>query len=80
MSSKIQFCHFENFGTLPNFDFYNISSINLIIGENGTGKTAFLKALYSATRAMEEYKRGDDIRSMADILSEKLRCWRLTSF
>ena len=73
MSSKIQFCHFENFGTLPNFDFYNISSINLIIGENGTGKTAFLKALYSATRAMEEYKRGDDIRSMADILSEKLR-------
>ena len=73
MSNKIRFCHFENFGILPTFDFYNISSINLIIGENGTGKTVFLKALYSATRAMEEYMRGDDIRSMADILSEKLR-------
>ena len=70
MGSKIQYCHFENFGILPTFDFYNLSSINLIIGENGTGKTAFLKALYAAARAMEEYKRGDDIRSMADILSE----------
>ena len=73
MSSKIQFCHFENFGILPAFDFYHISGINLIIGENGTGKTIFLKALYSAARAMEEYKRGDDIRPMGDILSEKLR-------
>lgn len=73
MGSKIQFCHFENFGILPTFDFDDISGINVIIGENGTGKTIFLKALYSAARAMEEYKRGDDIRSMADILSEKLR-------
>ena len=73
MSSGIQFCRFENYGVLPNFDFSNVSNINLIIGENGTGKTAFLKALYSAARAMEDYKRGDDIRSMADIISEKLR-------
>ncbi len=32
-----------------------------------------LKALYSAVKSMEEYKRGDDISSINDILSEKLR-------
>lgn len=53
--------------------FREIFQYNLIIGENSTGKTFILKALYSAIRAMEEYKRGDDIRSMKDILSEKLR-------
>ena len=44
-----------------------------MIGENGTGKTFFLKALYSAVKTAEEYKRGDDIRSFSDVLSEKLR-------
>lgn len=32
-----------------------------------------LKALYSAVRSMEEYKRGDDIKTISEILSEKLR-------
>ena len=41
--------------------------------KNGTGKTFLLKALYSAIKAMEEYKRGDDISPINDILSEKLR-------
>ena len=41
--------------------------------KNGTGKTFFLKALYSAVKTAEEYKRGDDIRSFSDVLSEKLR-------
>lgn len=51
----------------------SFSNINLVIGENATGKTFFLKALYSAIRSMEDYRRGDDVRSMNDILSEKLR-------
>lgn len=63
----------KNFGVVPSFLWSDISKINLIIGENGTGKTFLLKALYSAVRAMEEYKRGDDIRAIGDILSEKLR-------
>lgn len=73
MSGKISKIKFENFGTLPNLVFQEPTGINLVIGENGTGKTFFLKALYSATRAIEEYKRGDDIRPLIDILSEKLR-------
>ena len=32
-----------------------------------------LKALYSAVRSMEDYKRGDDVRSINEILAEKLR-------
>jgi len=43
-----------------------------VIGSNGTGKTFLLKALYSAMRTLEEYKRGDDQRTAAEILAEKL--------
>lgn len=63
----------NNFGAVPSFTWNDISKINLIIGENGTGKTFLLKALYSAVRSMEEYRRGDDIRPIGDILAEKLR-------
>ncbi len=73
MINKIREIHIDNYGTLPQFYFPNPSGINLIIGENGTGKTFLLKALYSAVRTMEEYRRGDDIRSVSDIISEKLR-------
>ena len=58
---------------IEEFDCNQFSNINLIIGENGTGKTFLLKALYSAVKALEEYKRGDDISPIQDILSDKLR-------
>ena len=64
---------FQNFGKLKSFQADSFSGLNLIIGENGSGKTFFLKGLYSAVKAAEEYKRGDDVRSYADILAEKLR-------
>ncbi len=73
MGFKIQAVELQNYGNLPSFKYSAFSNINLIIGENATGKTFFLKALYSAIRSMEDYKRGDDVRSMSDILSEKLR-------
>lgn len=62
----------KNFGPLANLDWKNLSSINLIIGGNGSGKTFILKALYSAMRMLEEYKRGDVNRTAAEILAEKL--------
>ncbi len=46
--------------------------MNLIIGDNGAGKTFLLKALYSAVRTLEEYKRGNDQRSLETILADKL--------
>lgn len=73
MGYKIEELKLQSFGRIKSFYCNQFSNINLIIGENGTGKTFLLKALYSAVKAMEEYKRGDDISPMNDILSEKLR-------
>ena len=61
-----------NFGPLSNLEWSNIGQLNLIIGENGTGKTFLLKALYCAIRTLEEYQKGDDKRSAEEILCEKL--------
>ena len=73
MSYRIEDLQVKNFGMIEDFQCNQFSNINLIIGENGTGKTFLLKALYSAVKALEEYKRGDDISPINDILSEKLR-------
>lgn len=62
----------KNFGPIQQLDCRNLSNINLIIGCNGTGKTILLKALYTAIRTLEEYKRGDEPRSASEILAGKL--------
>ncbi len=59
MSYRIEDLQVKNFGMIEDFQCNQFSNINLIIGENGTGKTFLLKALYSAVKALEEYKRGD---------------------
>jgi AAA15 family ATPase/GTPase len=62
----------ENFGPLNHVKWPNLGRINLIIGGNDSGKTFLLKAMYSAIRVLEEYKRGENQRSSSDILAEKL--------
>ena len=62
----------ENFGPLTEMDWSNVGKINLVIGANDSGKTFLLKALYSAVRTLEEYRRGNERRSAAEILAEKL--------
>lgn len=62
----------QNFGPLAEVSWPGLGPINLVIGGNGTGKTFLLKALYSAMRTLEEYKRGDDQRTAAEILADKL--------
>ncbi len=61
-----------NFGPIHQLRCQNLGKINLIIGGNGTGKTIILKALYSAMRTLEEYKRGQEPRSASEILADKL--------
>ncbi len=62
----------NNFGPLSRVDWSALGKINLVIGDNGSGKTFLLKALYSSVRTLEEYKRGNDQRSASEILAEKL--------
>lgn len=72
-TDMIQKITIRNLGTIEQLSFDGFQNINLIIGENGTGKSFLLKALYSAMKTAEDYKRGEDVRSTADILSERLR-------
>ena len=62
----------ENFGPLTEMAWSNVGKINLVIGANDSGKTFLLKALYTAVRTLEEYRRGDERRSASEILAEKL--------
>ncbi|MDO9048016.1 MAG: AAA family ATPase [Methylobacter sp.] len=62
----------KNFGPLNQLDWQSLGSINLVIGNNGSGKSFLLKAMYSAVRTLEDYKRGDNPDSAAEILFKKL--------
>jgi len=62
----------DNFGPLVDICWKDLSPINLIIGDNGSGKTFLLKAIYSSLRTLEEYKRGNDQRAITEILADKL--------
>lgn len=62
----------DNFGPLPGLQWGGLGGINLIIGANGCGKTFLLKAMYSGMRVLEAYKRGQDQRSLSEILADKL--------
>lgn len=69
MLNKIELA---NFGPLSECTWSPLGKINLVIGGNGCGKTFLLEAIYSALRTIEEYKRGDEQRSAAEILADKL--------
>lgn len=62
----------KNFGPLQELAWEELGPINLIIGGNDTGKTFLLKILYSAIRSLEAFQRGNDNRSLKQIVSEKL--------
>ena len=42
----------ENFGIIEKLDWQKLGKINLIIGDNSTGKTFLLKSLYTAMRTI----------------------------
>lgn len=62
----------ENYGPLTHLSCPQLAPINLIIGNNDSGKTFLLKILYTAIRTLEVYKRGNEPRSSAEILKDKL--------
>lgn len=62
----------KNYGPLEDLEWSGLGQINLILGENGTGKSFLLKALYSGMKTIEEYRRGDDQSTAMEILANKL--------
>lgn len=68
----LQAVELVNFGLLEKISWDSLGAINLITGNNGSGKTSILKALYSTVKALEGYQRGDDNKTLAELLSDKL--------
>jgi AAA15 family ATPase/GTPase len=62
----------ENFGPIESAAWRDLGKINLVIGNNSTGKTFLLKSLYSSIKSIEEYGRGNDPKSLEQTLSERL--------
>lgn len=62
----------KSFGPIADVKCENLSSINLLIGHNGSGKTFFLKGFYAALKAIEQYQRGKEPRTFKELLSESL--------
>lgn len=62
----------NNFGPISNLEWRGLAGVNLVIGPNRSGKTIFLKSIYSALKTVEQYRRGKENRSQKEILSEKL--------
>lgn len=62
----------SNYGPISSLEWKNLGKVNLIIGPNQSGKTFLLKSIYSALKTTEQYKRGKEIRSEKEILTDKL--------
>jgi len=66
----------ENFVAFQHKLVWQYASLNVIIGENDTGKTHLLKLLYAMSRSIEDYakkKAGPEPKDLAELLAQKLR-------
>lgn len=66
----------ENFVAFQQKLEWQHASLNVIIGENDTGKTHLLKLLYAMGRAIEDYSRkkaGPEPKELPELLAQKLR-------
>jgi len=66
--------HLENFAIFEDFQWDELGSINLVIGENDTGKSHLLKLLYTVARSLQEYeqKQSAEAPRWTEVLSDKL--------
>lgn len=62
----------SSLGPIQSLSANKLQNINLLIGGNGAGKTFLLKALYASLKTIEQYKRGQEVRSDKEILANKL--------
>ncbi|BDA68795.1 hypothetical protein CAL7716_029610 [Calothrix sp. PCC 7716] len=62
----------KNFGIFKRLECQEHQKINIIIGENDTGKSYILKLLYTIAKSVEEYTKLSDEKSWEQILSDKM--------
>ena len=64
----------EKFGNFSSLNWENHHKLNVIIGENDTGKTYLIKLLYCLAKTVEEFTKREQSHRQAwrDILAEKL--------
>ena len=64
----------DKFGVFSGLNWQNHNQINVIIGENDTGKTYLIKLLYSLAKTVEEFTKREqsDRPAWRDVLAEKL--------
>ena len=64
---KIQKAKLENFMLFDSLELEFSKGINVIFGENSTGKTALLKVLYSASKVFSEAEKNKNGKSAANL-------------
>jgi predicted ATPase len=55
------------------FEWEELSNVNLVIGENDTGKSNLLKMLYAVTRSVQEYQQSIEKDPWKEHLAKKLQ-------
>lgn len=70
--TMLETINIKNCGPLQDVHWTPGPGFNVVIGENDTGKTLLLKALYALVRTVEEYGRGSDYRTFRQVLDSKL--------
>lgn len=62
----------KNFGTFSEFTWTDHAPVNIIIGENDTGKTYILKSLYCLAKSIQEYTNSAQQKTWKVILADKI--------
>ncbi|MEF8795169.1 MAG: ATP-binding cassette domain-containing protein [Salinivenus sp.] len=66
----------ENVTLFREFTGENLSNVNLVIGENDTGKSTLLRMLYAVSRSVQDVTRMDDdapAGPCSELLAKKLQ-------
>ena len=65
--------HLKDFTIFDSFEWEHLSNVNLVIGENDTGKSNLLRLLYAVTRSVQESGQRHESTRWKDILARKLQ-------
>ncbi len=70
MFSKI---HLKNFGAFADFTWSDLGRVNVVVGENDTGKSHLLKAMYVLAKSVEALKKSDEKTTWIETIAHKMR-------